>query len=97
MRIQYTTRATKSLGDIAIYLRKNSLDSVFIKNYIEEIREEIKSLLSIFPEAGVEKVVDSHHCRRIMIKKHSVLYRYFPEKKHIHILLVYRSNIPKLQ
>ncbi len=96
MRIVYTHKAQNSLKEIANYLKENDLELSFIKNHLEEIRFGIKKLLTIFPEAGVEMEIDFIHCRRIMVKKYSVLYRYIKELQTIQILLIYSSNEPTL-
>lgn len=97
MNLVYTHKARASLRDITYYLKKNGLDSKFIKNYINDVRTGIKKVLTVFPEAGTEQSIDGYTCRRIMVQEHSVLYRYAPEQRLIKILLIYRYNQPTLK
>lgn len=96
MKLVYTYTARGSLRQLASYLKKNNLDTHFIKNYIKELREGISKVLTTFPEAGVVEQIDELTCKKIIVKDQVVLYQYKPEQKLIKIIIIYRHNLPTL-
>lgn len=97
MKVLYTLQARESLKEIAFYLKDNSLPSYRIKNYLEDIRGGIQALLTTFPEAGVVSTIGRHSVRKVMVKGCSVLYQYDSQQQAVHVLLIYKHNLPRLK
>src|SRR5690625_1950435 len=97
MRVLYTLQARESLNEIASYLKDNSMSSNKIKNYIEDILLDINTSLTTFPEAGVVSTVGRHSVQKVMVKGYSVLYQYDSQQQTVHVLLIYKHNLPRLK
>lgn len=96
MKLFYTPKARLCLTQVAGYLKESDLSGGFMKKHIQELRQNIRNLLTTFPEAGIEQFVDGVNCRRVVIKEYSILYNYESNSNQIHILLIFKHNLPSL-
>ena len=92
LNIKFSPRAKQRLEDITDFLLEQTGSKTFVINFINSLKEYLYKILGMFPEAGTPMLEYGIDIRRVVFKEYSFLYQI--KGSEIHILTVYKENLP---
>ena len=91
--IVFSVKATEDLIKQARYIYEQSQSAEIADRYLDEMRDFMVSMLSLFPKAGRSAEEFGEGVRKLVYQRYSILYKILSNEKIV-ILTLYRENMP---